>query len=89
MSVVPIPTTRRMRAWLDREALRIVAGVRLGSFDEAVRSIWAANVARGVDAAEAARDATEAGNYLLARMEQIEALLQHPASPNDRGRLHG
>ena len=87
--VTTVPTARRLRAFLDREALRIAAGVRLASFDDTVHGIWVANIARGVDPAEAARDATEAGNYLLIRIEQIKALLKRPATTDDRGRQHG
>lgn len=94
MSVVPIPTVRRQRAWLDREALRIAADVRTASVANVVNSVWRGHNMAGIDPGAAEADTEEVLAYLTARIEQIAALLKEPAipsnsGPSDRGRRHG
>lgn len=85
MSVVPIPTTRRMRAWLDREALRIVAGVRTATVANVVNPTWRGHMLAGVDRDAAEDDCAQVQLYLMARIEQIRELLKEPAIPVDSG----
>ncbi|TIR15284.1 MAG: hypothetical protein E5X34_29770 [Mesorhizobium sp.] len=85
MSVVPIPTTRRMRAWLDREALRIVAGVRAASVANVVDPTWRGHMLAGVDRDAAEADCAEVHSYLMARIAQIRELLSEPAIPVNNG----
>lgn len=89
MAVVPIPTVRRRRAWLDREALRIAAGTRTASVSNVVNAIWRGHVMARIDHDAAEADTEEALAYLTARIEQIKALLSEPAPFPDRGRRHG
>ncbi len=88
-TIVPIPSVLCQRAWLDREALRIVAGVRAATVDNVIGVIWRGHMIAGVDRGAAEADVKEVLAYLTVRMEQIAALLSDPAPHTGRGRRHG
>ncbi|MCZ8158637.1 MAG: hypothetical protein O9256_01935 [Rhizobiaceae bacterium] len=81
MTVVPIPTIRNDRAWLDREALRIAAGVGGASRKRVAEQVYIGHVNKGVDPKAAADDAALALEWIEARLDQIAALRAAPALP--------
>lgn len=79
MNVVPLPAIRTERAWLDREALRIAAGVHGASRDAVARQVYLSHIRRGVAPDAAADDTALALEWIEARVEQIAALRSSPA----------
>lgn len=75
MSVATIPTVHRHRAWLDREALRIKANVKGASLEAVTSSVFRECRSRGVAEDAAIQDAQEVEAYLLARVTQLDELL--------------
>ncbi|WP_416797297.1 hypothetical protein [Ciceribacter azotifigens] len=87
MAVVPLPATYRLARWLDREALRIRAGVKNATIENAANSTYRAARSRGCDDAAATADAEQVIAYLQARIAQLDDLLSSPL-PYDIGRVH-
>lgn len=66
------------RAWLDREALRIAAGVHGASKDNVRTRVMVGHISIGMDAEIACADADAAVEYIDARLRQIAALRLSP-----------
>ena len=79
------PAAVTQRAWLDREALRIAAGVRGASADDVGRRVFLGNIQNGLPEDVAAADADLALEYIAARLDQIEAMRSAPPPPVDGG----
>lgn len=69
------------RAWLDREALRIAAGVHGASKDSVRTRVIVGHISAGLAAEAASADADAAVEYIDARLHQIAALRQSPPPP--------
>lgn len=76
-AVIPIPTTYRLASWLDREAMRIHAGVKNATVESVANSAYRAARSRGCDAAAAATDAQRVIAYLETRIGQLDDLMSH------------
>jgi plasmid stability protein len=79
MNVRPLPAIRTDRAWLDREALRVAAGVHGASRDNVARNVFMRHTKNGVSEEEAANDAALALAWIDARLEQIAVMRSTPA----------
>lgn len=75
MSVLALPTIHAQRRWLDREALRLKAGVTGADIEKVIGSIFRGRVAQGVPPEIATKDAEDARAYVLWRIEQLDELL--------------
>lgn len=79
------PCTATQRPWLDREALRIAAGVHGASRESLRLRVFLAHVNSGFPEDVAAQDAETALAYLDARLAQIDALRSEPPPTIDGG----
>jgi hypothetical protein len=78
MTVVVIPAIHTDRTWLDREALRIAAGVHGATRDNVARRVYLRHLSNGVYQDEAADDAALAIAWIDARLDQIKSLRAAP-----------
>ncbi|MBY3269379.1 hypothetical protein HFO05_12260 [Rhizobium laguerreae] len=74
-----LPTIHVSRAWLDREALRIAAGVHGASRNNVADQIYRGHLRKGIPDEQASADALLAVAWIDARLDQIEALRATPA----------
>lgn len=84
-TVTPFPVTVARRAYLDREALRIAAGVRGASVSNVARQVYLGARAAGAGEDDARREADRAAEWIAGRLRQIEAVCSTPP-PRSGGR---
>lgn len=82
---VLLPITHTRRAWLDREALRIAAGVQRATYKAVAWEVYAAARQAGATEEAAQGEVARAIYWIEARLEQIEALRATPPPLQGRG----
>jgi len=84
-TISAFPVVVAKRTFLDREALRIAAGVRGATVAMVARQIYLGARASGVNEDDARREADRAAEWIFGRLAQIEALRSSPPPSSGGG----